>query len=494
MKKGRISQSLFNEICEKLRSADQLPWDTDAHELVRDSFPELRDGADEDTVSIAEKVFKAAVGIAELRKDPADEMSDVTDFMFYFERLWDLVIPDPQAGREEYLRTLQPYQEKGILTEDLWTEDYSVLRLDNGVYGLFNYEKKSDAFRGIPLSGGTAIRVMERYLKHEEDLRKARILDQAQMMKYINVYEAADAQGFILDQVRDPDGGQTIIFYVPKPEMAQPRSYNVENIVSKYSNITYEGFLKTLIFYNMKLDERSAEMTYLTFKNLFTELNDQRCIYLSGNAIVLNLPKRPSFRIRELADLEPVGILRDENKEKYLLRMNEEYHRSEWEQEDRIRERAEKAARIEAYWTAHPEEKEALDREENAIREDIAGLSGRMEEYYRKKRSIDNTSVDDLASEVKEVSDEIARLMDSVHSVSFFDKKKRKAIQEEIDQLKEKRRGLEIRLKAEESSLAGKKERDRQALETEFQPVLNRKEELEKRLSEIEAEKQKDRL
>ena len=196
--------------------------------------------------------------------------------------------------------------------------------------------------------------------------------------------------------------------------------------------------------------------------------------------------------VEQLPDLKQLGQYHDSDGEQ-LKQLQAKYHRPELEQAARIKAQQEKAARIEAYWSAHPGEKEALELEENQCREELSTLSERLRQYYRERRNIENDCAEKQPSEAERLTAEIRRMSDSIHDIGFLHRKERKELQDRIEQLKAERRVIEAKWKKEEPFRKAVKDNNLQKLEASWKPDLERKEQLDRRLFAILAEKAKDR-
>ncbi len=513
MKKGQISQEVFNEICDRLRRMNGYSQGTNAHDLLIGFFPDLMRDAGSDTAAALEGAFSAALALAD--RDNFG-LNDVSAFMHYFQALWDLTAAEPRDCREEYLAALRPYLDSGLLTEAFWSADFSVLHFDNGLYGLFDYRTTTGRFRGAMTDERSLLKVMKQYAVSDAAYRKCGILDEARMLVSVGDFEAATVNNNLSSYSYETNwvGAMALAqsgavnadymamrssghgrFRVTVFEVEELRESDVhsrgslKNIVETYRRCDYATLLKTIIYYSMRPEMRTVMRLYLAIEKFLSNCAN---LLLLNNYLELKRADGEITELREPSDLEPFGRYNDENSEE-LLHLNEKYHRSEWEAEDRAREKEEKGARIEAYWQSHPEEKEALDREEKECRETIASLAKELDRYHDEMREVEKESTESLADEVRQVSDEINRLADSVFSISLFKRKERREVQEKIDALKGKRRGLEVKLREEEASLKARKEQRKKELTDQYGPMLAQKEKLEKRLSAIFAERAKDR-
>ena len=500
MNNARITQENFNRICEKLRNANMLGSDTDMHSWIVSGFPEFHGEEYQELLELLLRLFTSTQAL----KKPEELLPDrLSVFMSCFQKLWSLVIPQALNRREEYLQALQPYAEKGLLKEVFWSDDFSVIELKNHMLGLFDYQLKTSRFRGILLDSASILMLVREYTGRTDLYARIRALDEARMTICIfDPYEKARIQGNYttpgntVNTVMKALGEEEFLFPVTIRirELADSDIYNkktLNRIIQQYGRNDFETFLKTVIFFSMNAEQQKMFNIYYAVKKLFDDSEVGKLLILRDH-IWMSSPRGYQREIRTEMDLRLVKAP-ETNIGDLLAEKNQKFHKEEMEEAERIRLREEKAARIEAWWAAHPEEKAALDREESDCRAEIARLSDQLKPYYREMRTIGNLSTEELSSGLKQLAAEIAEKSQSIYAISFFNKKKRKAVQEEVDQLKAKRRAMETELKNAEASLEETKDRKKQELTAAYRTILDRREELEQRLSAIAAEKAKYR-
>ena len=488
--KTEICQETFNRICIRLRQADTLDEGTDMPALYRSMTARPETELTTALLEVLDGLFTAALGM-KVKEDDYDPLPQAAQLMGWFQKLLPMVVPDPQRMRDEYLEAIRPYVEKGMLEEVFWSGDYSVLRFCGNLFGLFDYGQSAGRFAGIPYEEDLLYRRLHDYVRYEPEFQACKALEEAGMLfPAIEVDEAfGRGRPGELPNYFDKD---TVSGYVLRTEADRVGRENLTSVFRRYSGVNFGAIVKALVFYSMRDSMRSAVRKYYGGKNQDLDRRPTHRI------VILN--RYLEIRIRNVtktaaAPEELIGICGPTQSDGARLReLNEELHREEFARAEQQREREEKQKRIDDYWQAHPEEKEALDREEAECRRALEELTDRLKPFHQAVREVDEADLRGVTGELDLLWDEIREKENAIWGISFLRFRKRKACREEIDRLKEKRRALTEEVREQEAQLKTLKETRIRELKEQYGPLLEHEAKNEQRLKEIAEERIRDRL
>ena len=198
---------------------------------------------------------------------------------------------------------------------------------------------------------------------------------------------------------------------------------------------------------------------------------DQNSAFIRAKGFASKLPgmlRAASFSASSYVTNAPNAIEQE--------RIKAENERRKKEEEKRRKEKEEADRRREEYWKAHPEEKEQLDGRKADLEEKIGALRAQVDGIMAKKKSLE--AVLEQEKKQREVDDLVKRQS----GLGLFKGKEKKALQAQIDQLRD------VIFKLNEP-----KKQQEAAVDEEAQPIKLQMQDLQKQLEEVLAELGRDR-
>ena len=154
-------------------------------------------------------------------------------------------------------------------------------------------------------------------------------------------------------------------------------------------------------------------------------------------------------------------------------------------------EEEERKQRIAAYWEAHAEEREALEKEMVQLLEKVNNLDQDIESLDEK---IDAISIvkGELEKETDSLNEKIDELTKKRAGLGMFDGKQKKQIASEIDSLKGRIRSIKDDMEVEKKKYDAERARQLEPLQKEKDSLVAERDAANKRVDAIEAELEKD--
>lgn len=149
-----------------------------------------------------------------------------------------------------------------------------------------------------------------------------------------------------------------------------------------------------------------------------------------------------------------------------------------------------KKKKVDEYWTKHPDRKSSLDREKAELTDEKDELTKKRNEFEKQLTDLKRTNYEDVPTraEIKEIESKVAQLYIDKAKLGWFKGKEKKAIDDQITALEQKKRELEPIAQQQEAEKKATYEHELAVINSALSPISNRINEITTRCNIINNE------